>query len=84
MTPIMRRFSVPARLRFGRALGSSIYRAYRSNARLMRSNIHQALGVEPEEADRIARDSYRHLGRVFAETLALPGYFEPEHEDLSD
>jgi KDO2-lipid IV(A) lauroyltransferase len=48
----------------------------------MRSNIRQALGVDREEANRIAIESYRHLGRVFAETLSLLDYDKPEYQDL--
>jgi len=82
MAAVMRRLSISARLHLGHALGSSIYRLYRSNARLMKTNIHLALGVDSHEAGRIAHASYRHLGRVFAETLALPAYGRPECRSL--
>jgi KDO2-lipid IV(A) lauroyltransferase len=48
----------------------------------MRSNIRLALGVDAKEANRIAHESYRHLGRIFAETLSLTDYDKPEYQDL--
>ena len=55
----------------GQTLGNLAFRVDRKHRRLALANLEKALGREagPAERRRIARDSFRHFGRVTADTL---------------
>jgi Kdo2-lipid IVA lauroyltransferase/acyltransferase len=55
----------------GQTLGSLAFRLDRKHRRLALANLEKALGREtnPRERRRIARDSFRHFGRVIADSL---------------
>lgn len=61
----------PACLRIGQAFGELVFRLDRKHRRLALANIEMAFGpaIEPAERRRIARDSFRHFGRVTADSL---------------
>jgi len=55
----------------GQTLGNLAFRLDRKHRRLALANLEKALGREagPKERRRIARDSFRHFGRVTADSL---------------
>jgi len=61
----------PVCLWAGQALGNLAFRLDRKRRRLALANLEKALGREagPRERRRIARDSFRHFGRVTADAL---------------
>ncbi|MCE5246308.1 lysophospholipid acyltransferase family protein [bacterium] len=71
---IVRRLPLRARIGFGEAVGSLLHAVDRRHRELARTNIALSLGVGADEAARIARRTFRCLGRGFAETLTMSYY----------
>lgn len=63
-----------ALLAIGAALGSLACRVDREHTRIAIANLRAALGpaVDEEAARRIARDCWRHFGRIVLDALAFP------------
>ena len=73
----------------GRALGSLTWPLVPAKRRKMATdNVVQCLGVSEQEAERIAKASWKHLAGHIAEALCVPGVVKKdnwrEHLDVSD
>jgi len=62
------------RARIGRAVGNLGWRLAGARRRLATDNVRRALDLPGNEAEAIAREAFRHSGRILAECLAMPAY----------
>lgn len=73
---------------FVRGLAAACYHVFRIRRDVVEENIRLALGTDtaPEELNRIARESYVHIGMTFAEMLIFPDLSEKVLEivDMSE
>ena len=82
-------FAVPPRswcLRFGRALGTLVYRLDRHHRNIALANLRQAFGREksPAELRAIALDSFRRFGETVADIFKLFHWSPADIERLID
>lgn len=82
-------FAVPPRswcLRFGRALGTLVYRLDRHHRNIALANLRQAFGREksPAELRTIALDSFRRFGETVADIFKLFHWSPADFEKLID
>jgi KDO2-lipid IV(A) lauroyltransferase len=82
-------FAVPPRswcLRFGRALGTLVYRLDRHHRNIALANLRQAFGREksPAELRAIALDSFRRFGETVADIFKLFHWSPADFEKLID
>jgi KDO2-lipid IV(A) lauroyltransferase len=67
---------VPRRVRLaaGHRLGDALWHLSPRHRRMARANLDRAFGGEfpPQEKERIARASFRHLGHLLADSLVFP------------
>ncbi len=81
---VLRRLPARRRAAVGRAVGTLALRLAHSRRRLAIDNIRVGLDVASAEAEAIARNAFRHSGRILAECLAMPAYARPEERRLFD
>ena len=83
----MRRLPLPWAAALGSAVMAAVARLIPSRRRLAEKQVRFALGASAEEAGRIVRKTYRHIGAMVAE-IARAGELRPEtlerHIDFRD
>ncbi|RMF76340.1 MAG: hypothetical protein D6738_01640 [Acidobacteria bacterium] len=81
---VLRRAEPRRRARIGRRIGGLAWRLAGSRRRLAEDNVAAALGLPADEAAAVAREAFRHSGRILAECLAMPAYARPHERRLFD
>lgn len=71
-----------SRVALGHGLGRLAAQLDSRHRALAARQAQAALGLSPDESDRLARAAFAHFGRVLVEVLALPRYARPGAERL--
>lgn len=82
LAALLRGLPTRARVAVGRRVGDLVWALGAGRRRLALGNLRRALGLPDAEARRVAREAFRHFGRVGAECLALPAYAAPRARAL--